>query len=144
MKRKRNSRRKIYNNKTVRLSQSIFDPADLIMSERPPQIDLYGLIGVHRTAGKSVIRRRCLELCKIFHPDRRPHHISEEFGERKIREINTAKEWLCDDDKRIQYNRQNIQERSEFDLSSNDEQWFQNIVTEFNDEGVQNKSCLVM
>jgi DnaJ-class molecular chaperone len=64
--------------------------------------DLYGLLGVKKTASKNEIRKAYRKLARTFHPD---HHGGDVRGEaeKKFVQINYAYVVLMDDEQRAVY-----------------------------------------
>ena len=65
------------------------------------ETDLYGMLGVERTASPDEIKRAFRKLAMEYHPDRN----KAPEAEAKFKEINAAYEVLSDPDKRAKYDR---------------------------------------
>lgn len=64
--------------------------------------DFYRVLGVERSADKTVLKAAFRNLAKKYHPDTNPDDTD---ARRKFEEINEAYEVLSDDDKRAAYDR---------------------------------------
>ncbi len=63
--------------------------------------DLYGMLGVSRTADDRTIKKAYRKLAKEYHPDRNPNN--REQAEKKFKEVNEAYDILKDPEKRKLY-----------------------------------------
>jgi DnaJ-class molecular chaperone len=64
--------------------------------------DLYGLLGVKKTAPKNEIRKAYRKLARTFHPDHHGGDVRDE-AEKKFVQINYAYVVLMDDEQRAVY-----------------------------------------
>lgn len=67
--------------------------------------DYYDILAVSKTASVEIIKKKYRELAKVYHPDQNSDMDDEtrKENEKKFRDIEEAKEVLCDENLRKEY-----------------------------------------
>jgi DnaJ-class molecular chaperone len=90
------------------------------MRNNPPNIDLYQLLEVQPTASKSEIKRAYVGQIQRWHPDKAAPGF-EDDATAVIKQLNEAREWLTDDEKKRHYNAYFQRHRGDFEASAVDQ-----------------------
>jgi DnaJ-class molecular chaperone len=75
----------------------------MLHGEKIPDQDLYEVLGIQRNANTEEIKKAFRKLALQFHPDRPMDDEERGTNTEKFKQVNEAKEWLSDPEKRAVY-----------------------------------------